>query len=304
MIAGLEEISRGEVSIGDKVVNRMAPKERDIAMVFQNYALYPHMTVREQHVLRVDAGEAAEGRDRRAREEGRRHRSALSPTSTAIHGNCPEASGSGVAMGRAIVRDPQVFLFDEPAVEPRREAARADAHGDQGLHQRLKTHVHLRHPRSDRGHDAWPDKIVVMRDGVVEQTGDPLGLYDQTREHLCRRLHRLPAMNMIPGTARIGDAATQSRIRRRRDTAHCLEARAPTPGRRCSTAFVRNISRYRRDRRARRGHRSSSLQARTRSSTARFNGQEVTATIPDAPVPSSDQSISPDLTGAHFSQRR
>jgi len=177
MIAGLEEITDGEVSIGGKVVNRVAPKQRDIAMVFQNYALYPHMTVRDNMSFALMLAKQS-----KSEIEAHVAKAANILGLTVLLDRYPRQLSGGqrqrVAMGRAIVRDPQVFLFDEPLsnldaklrVQMRTEIKE--------LHQRLKTtSIYVTHDQIEAM--TMADKIVVMKDGVVEQIGDPLTLYDQ-----------------------------------------------------------------------------------------------------------------------------
>ena len=189
MIAGLEEITQGEIAIGGRVVNRMAPKERDIAMVFQNYALYPHMTVRNNMSFALSLAEAPkqeiEAQVRKAAEI-----LGLVPFLDRYPRQLSGGQRQRVAMGRAIVRDPQVFLFDEPLsnldaklrVQMRTEIKE--------LHQRLKTtSIYVTHDQIEAM--TMADRIVVMRDGIVEQTGDPLGALRQARQHVRRGLHRL-----------------------------------------------------------------------------------------------------------------
>ena len=152
MLAGLENITSGTISIGDKVVNNVQPKERDIAMVFQNYALYPHMTVADNmgfslKLRGASADEISNGVKRAA------EILALTPLLERYPRQLSGGQRQRVAMGRAIVRDPQVFLFDEPLVQPRRQAARRDAHRNQGTAPAAEHHDGLRHPRPDRGHD-------------------------------------------------------------------------------------------------------------------------------------------------------
>ena len=152
MLAGLENITSGTISIGDRVVNNVQPKERDIAMVFQNYALYPHMTVADNmgfslKLRGASADEISNGVNRAA------EILALTPLLERYPRQLSGGQRQRVAMGRAIVRDPQVFLFDEPLVQPRRQAARRDAHRDQGTASAAEDHDRLRHPRPDRGHD-------------------------------------------------------------------------------------------------------------------------------------------------------
>jgi multiple sugar transport system ATP-binding protein len=205
MIAGLEEISEGEILIGDRVVNRVAPKERDIAMVFQNYALYPHMTVRDNmsFSLRLAGAEKKVLDERVARAAG------ILGLGQLLDRYPRQLSGGQrqrVAMGRAIVRDPQVFLFDEPLsnldaklrVQMRTEIKE--------LHQRLKTtSVYVTHDQIEAM--TMADKIVVMKDGVVEQTGTPLELYDRPVNTFVAGFIGSPAMNMLPGVVRLNGGA-------------------------------------------------------------------------------------------------
>ena len=205
MIAGLEEISHGEVLIGDKVVNRMAPKERDIAMVFQNYALYPHMTVRENMSFAL-----ALAKQPKTEIDAHVKKAAdilgLVPYLDRYPRQLSGGQRQRVAMGRAIVRDPQVFLFDEPLsnldaklrVQMRTEIKE--------LHQRLKTtSIYVTHDQIEAM--TMADKIVVMKDGLVEQTGGPLELYDRPANLFVAGFIGSPAMNIIPGTVRMGAAA-------------------------------------------------------------------------------------------------
>src|SRR3989475_12749392 len=204
MIAGLENITSGEIRIGERVVNRVPPKERDIAMVFQNYALYPHMTVAANmgFSLMLRGAPKAEIEQRVG---GAADILGLGP----LLGRYPRQLSGGqrqrVAMGRAIVRDPQVFLFDEPLsnldaklrVQMRTEIKE--------LHQRLKTtSIYVTHDQIEAM--TMADKIVVMRDGIVEQTGDPLTLYDRPVNTFVAGFIGSPAMNMIPGVVRINGA--------------------------------------------------------------------------------------------------
>ncbi len=152
MVAGLEDITDGELKIGGQVVNDQAPKDRDIAMVFQNYALYPHMTVRREHGLRAQAGQGPAGGDR---QEGPRR--GPDPRPRAAPG--PQAGQplrrSAPARGHGPRDRPQPERVPDgrAAVEPRRQAARADADGDLADPAALRDDDHLRHPRPDRGAD-------------------------------------------------------------------------------------------------------------------------------------------------------
>jgi multiple sugar transport system ATP-binding protein len=203
MIAGLESITSGVVKIGSRVVNRLAPKDRDIAMVFQNYALYPHKTVAENMgfglKLRRAPKSEIEARVRRAAE--------ILDVAPLLDRYPRQLSGGQrqrVAMGRAIVRDPQVFLFDEPLSNldaKLRVQMRAEI---KELHQRLKTTtVYVTHDQIEAM--TMADRIVVLRDGVVEQIGAPLDLYDRPANQFVAGFIGSPAMNFLKGTIRLGD---------------------------------------------------------------------------------------------------
>ncbi|HVJ51307.1 MAG TPA: sn-glycerol-3-phosphate ABC transporter ATP-binding protein UgpC [Aliidongia sp.] len=200
MIAGLEQIGGGQIRIGGTVVNDKPPKERDIAMVFQNYALYPHMTVHDNMAFSMKLRGAA--KNVIAERVG---------TAAEILGLTPyldryprQLSGGQrqrVAMGRAIVRDPQVFLFDEPLsnldaklrVQMRTEIKE--------LHQRLRTtSIYVTHDQVEAM--TMADRIVVMHDGLVEQIGTPLELYDHPANQFVAGFIGSPAMNFLPGRVR------------------------------------------------------------------------------------------------------
>ena len=262
MIAGLEEITEGEIAIGDRVVNRVPPKERDIAMVFQNYALYPHMTVRDNMSFALTLAKKP-----KAEIEARVAKAAdilgLAPYLDRYPRQLSGGQRQRVAMGRAIVRDPQVFLFDEPLsnldaklrVQMRTEIKE--------LHQRLKTtSIYVTHDQIEAM--TMADRIVVMRDGVVEQSGDPLALYDQPANTFVAGFIGSPAMNMLPGVDRAARAASRSATRPR---CRCPRARARTRAARCSTASAPSTARSARQA-CRSRSSSSSRPARTRSSTA------------------------------------
>ena len=204
MLAGLENISAGEIRIGGQVVNGLAPKERDIAMVFQNYALYPHMTVADNMAFSLTLKGAAKAEiDKRVKP------AAEILGLTHLLDRFPRQLSGGqrqrVAMGRAIVRDPQVFLFDEPLSNldaKLRVAMRAEI---KELHQRLKTTtVYVTHDQIEAM--TMADKIVVMHDGIVEQIGAPLELYDQPANLFVASFIGSPAMNMIKGRLDPNDA--------------------------------------------------------------------------------------------------
>ncbi|MFL6694998.1 MAG: ABC transporter ATP-binding protein [Ramlibacter sp.] len=207
MIAGLEEISKGEVLIGGRVVNGMLPKERDIAMVFQNYALYPHMTVRDNMAFSLTLAKQPKAlADERVRKAA--GILGLEPLLDRYPRQLSGGQRQRVAMGRCIVRDPQVFLFDEPLsnldaklrVQMRTEIKE--------LHQRLKTtSVYVTHDQIEAM--TMADNIVVMRDGVVEQTGSPLELYDNPANQFVAGFIGSPAMNFLPGVVRRSGGAAR-----------------------------------------------------------------------------------------------
>jgi multiple sugar transport system ATP-binding protein len=207
MIAGLEEITGGEIEIGGKVVNRMLPKERDIAMVFQNYALYPHMKVRDNMAfsLLLARRPQAEVDERVGKAAG------ILGLADLLDRYPRQLSGGQrqrVAMGRAIVRDPQVFLFDEPLSNldaKLRVAMRTEL---KELHQRLKTtSVYVTHDQIEAM--TMGDQIVVMRDGLVEQRGKPLELYDRPANLFVAGFIGSPAMNFLPGTLKRANGAAR-----------------------------------------------------------------------------------------------
>ena len=182
MIAGLEQISDGEIRIANKRVNEMQPKQRDIAMVFQNYALYPHMTVRENMAFALMLSKADQ-----ATVDQKVGRAAEILGLAQLLDRYPRQLSGGqrqrVAMGRCIVRDPQVFLYDEPLSNldaKLRVAMRTEL---KELHQRLKTtSVYVTHDQIEAM--TMGDRVVVMRDGHVEQAGHPLELYDRPEQPL------------------------------------------------------------------------------------------------------------------------
>ncbi len=197
MIAGLEEISAGEIFIDDRLVNEVEPGDRDIAMVFQNYALYPHMTVRQNlsfglrmrrtppDLIKQYVDQAAE----------------ILSIESLLERRPRELSGGQrqrVAVGRAIVRQPRVFLFDEPLsnldaklrVQMRTEIAR--------LHHRLKTTmVYVTHDQVEAM--TLGDRIVIMQDGVIQQVDTPMGLYNKPANKFVGGFIGSPAMNFVSG---------------------------------------------------------------------------------------------------------
>ncbi|NDB15181.1 MAG: ATP-binding cassette domain-containing protein, partial [Betaproteobacteria bacterium] len=179
------------------VVNNMPPKERDIAMVFQNYALYPHMTVRDNMGFSLMLAKKD-----RATIEDRVGKAADILGLKSLLDRYPRQLSGGqrqrVAMGRAIVRDPQVFLFDEPLSNLDAKLRVAMRTEIKELHQRLKTtSIYVTHDQIEAM--TMADKIVVMRDGIVEQTGSPLELYDHPVNQFVAGFIGSPAMNFLPG---------------------------------------------------------------------------------------------------------
>ena len=200
MVAGLENISGGEVAIGDRVVNQVPPKERDIAMVFQNYALYPHMTVRNNMAFAL-----ALAKKSKAFIDEKVARAADILGLTPLLERYPRQLSGGqrqrVAMGRCIVRDPQVFLFDEPLSNLDAKLRVAMRTEIKELHQRLKTtSLYVTHDQIEAM--TMADQIVVMHDGHVEQIGSPLELYDRPANRFVAGFIGSPAMNFIEGTLR------------------------------------------------------------------------------------------------------
>ena len=198
MIAGLEDISAGEIAIKDRVVNDVAPRNRDIAMVFQNYALYPHMSVRRNMGFSLKLRGVP-----KAEIEQRVNTAADILGLQALLDRKPRALSGGqrqrVAMGRAIVRNPTVFLFDEPLsnldaklrVQMRSELKE--------LHQRLKTTtVYVTHDQIEAM--TLADRIVVMNEGNIEQAGSPLSVFDKPDSVFVATFIGSPAMNLLPAT--------------------------------------------------------------------------------------------------------
>ena len=206
MVAGLEEISEGELFIGDKLVNDVAPKDRDIAMVFQNYALYPHMTVFDNMAFGLKLRKTP-----KAEIEQRVHEAARILEIEHLLDRKPKALSGGqrqrVAMGRAIVRNPKVFLMDEPLsnldaklrVQMRTEIAK--------LHQRLGTTIiYVTHDQTEAM--TLGTRIVVMKDGVIQQVDTPQNLYDKPQNLFVAGFMGSPQMNFLDAEVAVsGDKA-------------------------------------------------------------------------------------------------
>ena len=206
MIAGLEDITEGELRIGGRVVNQLAPKDRDIAMVFQSYALYPHMTVRENmgfglKLARVDRAEI----DRKVNQAAELLE--LTELLDRKPANLSGGQRQRVAMGRAIVRSPQAFLMDEPLsnldaklrVQMRTTVARLQ-------NQLGTTTVYVTHDQTEAM--TLGDRVAVMRAGVIQQVGSPEELYQRPRNLFVAGFIGSPAMNFLPGTLEDGRLRT------------------------------------------------------------------------------------------------
>jgi multiple sugar transport system ATP-binding protein len=201
MIAGLEPISGGSLRIGERVVNDLPPRDRDIAMVFQSYALYPHKTVSENMGFALKVKHTP-----RPEIDARVKRAAeildLMPYLSRYPRQLSGGQRQRVAMGRAIVRDPAVFLFDEPLSNldaKLRVQMRAEI---KELHMRLQTTtIYVTHDQIEAM--TMADRIVVLHDGIVEQIGSPLDLYDRPANLFVAGFIGSPAMNMLKGRIRI-----------------------------------------------------------------------------------------------------
>ena len=195
MVAGLEEISDGELYIGDKLVNDVAPKDRDIAMVFQNYALYPHMTVYDNMAFGLKLRKTPKDEIRRRVEEAAR----ILDISHLLNRK-PKALSGGqrqrVALGRAIVREPKVFLFDEPLSNLDAKLRVAMRTEITKLHQRLQTtFIYVTHDQTEAM--TMASRIVVMKDGVVQQVDTPQNLYDYPTNEFVAGFIGSPQMNFF-----------------------------------------------------------------------------------------------------------
>ena len=207
MIAGLEAITAGEIKIGGDRVNEMAPKDRDVAMVFQNYALYPHKTVRQNMAFGLKLRRT--GRDKIDTQVNRAAEIlGLSDYLDRFPRQLSGGQRQRVAMGRAIVRDPRVFLFDEP-LSNLDAALRTQMRTEiKELHQELRTtSVFVTHDQDEAM--SMADRIVVLRDGRVEQIGAPLELYDRPTNTFVAGFIGSPAMNFIDATVRDGAIAAE-----------------------------------------------------------------------------------------------
>ncbi len=205
MIAGLESVTAGAIRIGERVVNNLPPAERDIAMVFQSYALYPHKTVAANlafalKLRKIDSATVKKRVGETAQILG------LTPYLDRYPRQLSGGQRQRVAMGRAIVRDPQVFLFDEPLSNLDAKLRLQMRTEIKELHQRLKTTtIFVTHDQIEAM--TMADKIVVMDDGRIEQVGSPMELYNLPKNVFVAKFIGSPAMNLIQGTVVRSDGA-------------------------------------------------------------------------------------------------
>ncbi len=209
-IAGLEEASDGTIEIGGEVVNDMRPRDRDVAMVFQDYALYPHMTVARNIGFGLRARKFP-----KAEVEARVNRAATMLDINSLLGRYPRQLSGGqrqrVAIGRAIVRNPKLFLFDEPLSNLDAQL-RDEMRGEiKRLHQEIATTmIYVTHDQIEAM--TLADRIVLMRDGLIEQQGAPLELFERPATRFVAGFLGSPKMNFLPGTLSRGAAGDAIRL--------------------------------------------------------------------------------------------
>ncbi|MEM8539575.1 MAG: sn-glycerol-3-phosphate ABC transporter ATP-binding protein UgpC [Pseudomonadota bacterium] len=198
MIAGLEEITSGDIHIGDRLVNNLEPKDRDIAMVFQNYAIYPHMSVKKNIAFGLRSSKMSS-----ADKEARIQEVATILDMVPLLDRKPNALSGGqrqrVAIGRAMVRDPAVFLFDEPLSNLDAQLRTQMRLEIKKLHQRVgNTIIFVTHDQVEAM--TMADRIVIMKDGYIQQVGTPEEVYHQPANAFVAQFIGAPSMNMLPGT--------------------------------------------------------------------------------------------------------
>ena len=234
MVAGLEPITSGELTIGDRVVNNLAPKARDCAMVFQNYALYPHMTVFDNMAYGLKIRGVPKEEIRRRVEEAAK----MLELGHLLPRRPRQLSGGQrqrVAMGRAIVREPAVFLFDEPLSNLDAKLRVQTRLQIKKLHQRLKTtSLYVTHDQVEAM--TLAHRMIVMNGGIAEQVGTPQEVYDDPETMFVAGFIGSPPMNLIRGTVSPFSKPRASRFASRR-------RRLRLPGATSSSAFVPNTRR-------------------------------------------------------------
>ena len=210
MVAGLEKITAGTVSIGDRIVNDVAPKDRDVAMVFQNYALYPHMNVFDNMSfgLKLSKTPKAEILERVNEAAG------ILGLEELLHRKPHQLSGGQrqrVAMGRAIVRKPSVFLFDEPLSNLDAKLRTQMRTEIKRLHQKVQsTAIYVTHDQVEAM--TLADRIVVMRNGNIEQVGRPMELFEKPANTFVAGLIGSPPMNLVPARTAVIDGTLMIRL--------------------------------------------------------------------------------------------
>lgn len=202
MIAGLEEITGGDISIGGQIVNNMEPKERNIAMVFQNYAIYPHMSVRKNIGFGLRTSKAS-----KAEKNARIDEVAEILSMTELLDRRPSQLSGGqrqrVAIGRAMVRDPAVFLFDEPLSNLDAQLRQQMRLEIKKLHQRVgNTIIFVTHDQVEAM--TMADRIVIMKDGYIQQVGTPFDVFHKPANTFVAQFIGAPSMNMVDGTVANG----------------------------------------------------------------------------------------------------
>ena len=197
-IAGLEDISEGEIAIGGEVVNDMRPRDRDVAMVFQDYALYPHMTVAQEHRLRAEGAEAAAGGDRGSGSRPRRRCSASPRSSTAIRASSPAASASASpSAGRSCAARASSCSTSRCPISTRSSATRCAARSSACTRSIATTMIYVTHDQIEAM--TLADRIVLMRDGLIEQQGAPLDLFERPATIFVAGFLGSPKMAFLPG---------------------------------------------------------------------------------------------------------
>ena len=196
MIAGLEEVTSGEVVIGDRVVNNLEPKERDIAMVFQNYAIYPHMSVKKNIAFGLRSSKMSKpDKEKRIQEVA-----GILDMVDLLERKPSQLSGGQrqrVAIGRAMVRDPAVFLFDEPLSNLDAQLRTQMRLEIKKLHQRVgNTIIFVTHDQVEAM--TMADRIVIMKDGHIQQVGTPAEVYHKPANAFVAQFIGAPSMNMLP----------------------------------------------------------------------------------------------------------
>jgi len=210
MIAGLEEITEGEIVIGDRVVNDLTPRERNIAMVFQSYALYPHMTVAKNMSFNLELSRLPKAEIARRVAEAARMLE-LEPLLDRSPAQLSGGQRQRVAMGRAIVRDPSAFLFDEP-LSNLDAKLRVQMRGEiKTLHRKVgTTSIYVTHDQIEAM--TLADRVVVLEGGVIQQVGSPMELYLRPVNRFVAGFIGSPAMNMIEGELVSRNGALRARL--------------------------------------------------------------------------------------------